>query len=158
MTEWFQSLAPRERWLVSAGAVICVLLGFLTFVWDPLVERHTRASSAIERKLELLSNAARIAPNSAGSSDPAADRGSQSLTLIVANTANANGLGTAYRSSSPTGNEGIRVNLENASFDALVAWLGQLASVHGLAVTQARITDRSEAGRVDVSLVLARGS
>jgi type II secretory pathway component PulM len=90
-------------------------------------------------------------------SQPSGPASQNSLTLIVANTANNSGLGTAYKSSSPTSTDGIRVNFENASFDDLVRWLGILASAHNLRVTQARMTDRSDSGRVDASFVLQRG-
>ena len=39
MREWFDSLAPRERFILSLGAVGAVLIVVWGFVWVPLHDR-----------------------------------------------------------------------------------------------------------------------
>ena len=67
------------------------------------------------------------------------------------------GLGNAYRSSSPFGADGLRVSLENASFDQTVSWLGRLQAECGIEVDSGSFTNRPEPGRVDASIALERG-
>ncbi|MEL7311976.1 MAG: type II secretion system protein GspM [Pseudomonadota bacterium] len=157
MNEWFQSLQKREQVVLASAAVILVVLGIYLYVIEPVMISHDAKIREVDNKIELIGDADRYLASRGGSSTTGTTGGSQdSLTLIVANTANANGLRTAYRSSSPTGNDAIRVNFENAGFDDLVRWLGILSNAHGLNVSQARMTDRSETGRVDASFVLQR--
>ncbi|MEL6300535.1 MAG: type II secretion system protein GspM [Pseudomonadota bacterium] len=158
MREWFDTLQRREQVLVSTAAVVAIATAIYLFALEPVMVNHERSEIAVERKERLIASADRLIASRGGTPVAGASTGAGgSLTLIVANTANANGLSNAYRSSSPTANDGIRVNFENAAFDDLVRWLGILANAHGLRVTQARMTDRSETGRVDASLVLQRG-
>ncbi|MEL7025224.1 MAG: type II secretion system protein GspM [Pseudomonadota bacterium] len=158
MSEWFQSLQKREQILVVSAGVILTVLGIYLYVIEPVMLKHDAKAREVENKIELIGDADRYLASRGGSTaSPTGGGAEDSLTLIVANTARANGLGSAYTSSSPTGNDAIRVNFENAGFDDLVRWLGILSNAHNLNVSQARMTDRSEVGRVDASFVLQRG-
>lgn len=158
MKAWFESLQQREQLLVSVAAIVIVICGFYVFVYEPIIDGHAEADRRVASKLRMIADADRVLAERGGQSVTTVASGApDSLTLVIANTANTNGLGSAYRSSSPTANDGIRVNFENAAFDDLVRWLGVLANAHGLTVDSARITDRRESGRVDASFTLQRG-
>lgn len=159
MRAWFESLQAREQRLLLAGGAIVVLTLFWLFVWDPIAVGSARAIDDVERKQQLLERARRtlstatpaaVAPDAPGAC-------TQSLTLLVANTVRDAGLGNAYRSSSPFGTDGLRVQLENASFDQAVAWLGRLQAECGIEVESGSFTNRSDPGRVDASIALERG-
>lgn len=157
MRAWFAGLQRREQRVLILGAVVVSITLVYMLVWDPLTRGYDLARADVERKSLLLSEARRTlvrapAQPSAGNR-PAS---TQSLTLLVANTVNTAGLSQAYRSSSPTGSDELRVAFENASFDILVDWLGQLQSAHGVIVTSGSFSDRNESGRVDASIVLQR--
>ncbi|MEL6870187.1 MAG: type II secretion system protein GspM [Pseudomonadota bacterium] len=158
MKQWYASLLPREQRIIAIGAVIVVLTLAYMFVWEPLVDGHRMASEDVERKTLLLEQGRRAAaqtPIFEGLDDGVVRTPTQSLTLLVATSVNANGLGNAYRSSSPSPN-GIRVSLENASFDAMITWLAQLDNDNRVVVTAGNISDRPQSGRVDASIVLER--
>ncbi|MEM6819653.1 MAG: type II secretion system protein GspM [Pseudomonadota bacterium] len=158
MREWFESLQRREQVLVSTAALVAVVTAVYVFVLEPVMINHERSEIAVERKERLIASADRVIASRGGAPVTSAGGGAEgSLNLIIASTVNASALNTAFRSSTPTANDSIRVNFENAAFDDIVRWLGILANAHGLRVTQARMTDRSETGRVDASLVLQRG-
>ncbi|MCO6413706.1 MAG: type II secretion system protein M, partial [Thiogranum sp.] len=40
MKDWFLGLEPRERKLVTAGAVVLVLLLLYVLVWEPVVGKY----------------------------------------------------------------------------------------------------------------------
>ena len=156
MREWFESLQRREQVLVSTAALVAVVTAVYVFVLEPVMINHERSEIAVERKERLIASADRLIASRGGA--PVTSAGAEgSLHLIIASTVNSSALNTALRSSTPTANDSIRVNFENAAFDDIVRWLGILANAHGLRVTQARMTDRSETGRVDASLVVHRG-
>jgi type II secretory pathway component PulM len=76
--------------------------------------------------------------------------------VLVDRTARAAGLGGALRDQSPTG-QGVRLRIEGASFDVVVAWLGTLQSQYGVAIQAAMINGVSP-GVVNANLTLTRPS
>lgn len=155
MKLWFFSLQPRERVMVAAGTFVVLLTALYMLIWEPLQVGHQRAVEDIDRKTRLVNQARVLLPSDSGPSGPTRDR-NQSLTVLVATTVNANGLANAYKSSSPSGNNGLRVSLENASFDAILTWLSVLESEYSIRVDASSVTRRPQAGRVDASIVLSR--
>ncbi len=157
MKQWFETLQQREQRIILLGAVVVIITLLYMFVWEPLTNGYETAKADVERKTLLLSDARRnLTPTPTGGGSVQGRTSTQSLTLLVANTVNTAGLGQAYKSSSPTGNDELRVALENASFDVLVTWLGQLQSAHSVIVTSGSFSNRNESGRVDASIVLQR--
>lgn len=159
MRAWFESLQVREQRLLIGGGVVLVLTLFWLFVWDPIAVGSARAVEDVERKQRLLERARRTLTAAAPAAVTPGATGAcaQSLTLLVANTVRDAGLGNAYRSSSPFGTDGLRVSLENASFDLTVTWLGRLQTECGIEVDSGSFTNRTEPGRVDASIALERG-
>ncbi|MFK8053528.1 MAG: type II secretion system protein GspM [Woeseiaceae bacterium] len=156
MNQWLASLQPRERVMVVVGAIAVIITLLYLVVWEPLQIGHQQALDDIDRKSSLVSQARTVLP--AGrpvSSGPGDTQTSdQSLTSLIVKTVTSSGLASAYKSSSPSGNDGLRVSLENASFDAIVGWLGVLESQHGIAVDASSVTRRPQDGRVDASIVV----
>lgn len=158
MKDWFASLQVRERRLLIGGAAVLAIAAFWLFAWDPVMTGSARAAVDVERKQQLLERARRtlaVADNGAAAV-PVSPACTQSLTLLVANTVRDAGLSNAYRSSSPFGDDGLRVSLENASFDQTVRWLGRLRGECGITVDSGSFTKRTEPGRVDASIALER--
>lgn len=159
MRAWFDSLAPREQLLVAlAGALTVVVLIYLA-VWLPLSTGSARLESRVEDNRLLLAELrqlqGRVSPPSSGSATGAQSRG-QSLVVIVDSTVRQRGLGTALKRSQPTDGNAIRVVFENAAFDTLIEWLGQLSTQHTIEIESASFSNRSERGRVDSTLTLER--
>ena len=68
------------------------------------------------------------------------------------------GLGSAIRDQSPSGEHGLRLRLEAASFDVLIAWLASLQQQHGVSVDAATIDAGTAPGLVNASLTLVHGA
>ena len=159
MRDWFANLQVREQRLLIGGAVVLAITAFWLFAWDPVMTGTARAIDDNERKTQLLERARRtltVAGTGATEGARVPPSCTQSLTLLVANTVRDAGLSNAYRSSSPFGNDGLRVSLENASFDQTVQWLGRLRGECGIIVDSGSFTKRTEPGRVDASIALER--
>ncbi|MEO0576928.1 MAG: type II secretion system protein GspM [Pseudomonadota bacterium] len=158
MKQWFEGLLPREQRMVAGGSVVVVLTLLYMLIWEPLTTGKAELREDIAYKTTLLEQGRRaLATQPTFSDDLRVDSTpTQSLTLLVENTVSANNLLNAYRNSSPSANDGIRVSLENASFDAMISWLGQLGNANNVVVTAGSISDRRETGRVDASIVLER--
>jgi general secretion pathway protein M len=156
MKDWFLALAPRERLLVSIGAALVVVMLVWGLLLAPLFGATSAAASRVETKRDLLgflySAAAELkaAPRASAARPDLAD---QSLVVIVDRSAREAGLGAALVRNQPVGEDGIRVRLENASFDVLAHWLAALNSGTGLAIESASFDRTPDDGHVNASLV-----
>lgn len=155
MKEWLDSLEPRERLTLLAGAVI---LG-LTLVWVLLIsplyisagDRATQFSELqrdISRARELRSQIQRAGN---GGSRP---QTSQPLMITLERSAREFGL--QVDRSRPMDAATVRVNFESAPFDTLVQWMGVLQSRHGLLIDIASLDRLDTAGMVDAQLTVKR--
>ena len=160
MKDWYLGLESRERLMVAVGGVVVLL----ALVWGLLINPVYSASAAAERRIEtkretlvfLRSAAAELA----GAADlPAArpDLAGQSLVVIIDRSARQAGLGAALTNNQPIGEDGIRVRLESASFEAVARWLAAIDQGSGLSIESASFDRAPEPGRVNASLTLRQG-
>lgn len=158
MKDWFEGLAPREQMLVALAGVLTVIVVIYLAVWLPLERANARLETRVESQRELVTELrqlrGRVSAPEAGGAATGGD--GQSLVVVVDSTVRQRGLGTALKRSQPLDGDSIRVNFENVAFDALVEWLGQLASRHGIEIGAASFSSRAEPGRVDATLTLER--
>ena len=159
MRDWLESLAPRERIFVLAGAFAVVITLLWLLIWEPLDSGHeqrTESVSTWERSLAELkrvpdaTNAGRRSPTITGCLD-------QTPVVIVDRTLRSRSLDRALKRSQPAGN-GIRVEFENVAFDDLVLWLGDLSTQCAMEVQAGTLSTaaRSAPGRINANLTLER--
>ena len=160
MIDWLESLEERERILVltAAGFLVFALLYF--GVWLPLDRGHRDAAEGVD---VWRSSLAQLRPlrgqiqNPTTGSTPVGGQ-NQSLVVIIDNTLRQRDLYGSLQRSQPTSANGIRVELENAAFDDLMLWLGDLGNSHGMQLQSGNFS-RSPGdtrGRVNSSLTLER--
>jgi general secretion pathway protein M len=156
MRDWFESLASRERLIVSAGTGVVAVILFWSIVLAPLASGVDRMNTRIESKRASLSwmQTAAAEIRSAGDVSTAAGDPDQSLVVVIDRTARQSGIGESLTRNQPVGEDGIRVRLEGAPFDVVTQWLGQLQAGHGLALESATFERGSANGTVTVSLML----
>jgi len=156
LREWFDKLAPRERWLVLAAAAfaICALVYALGI--QPLFAARGRAAAELENRRSLLSDieqvARRFGPQDA-STGPVPANG-ESLVVVIDRSTRDRGLGAYLKRNQPEGANGVRLRLESVPFDELTAWLVNIQSQHGLSAASATFDPSGEPGRVNSNLVL----
>jgi general secretion pathway protein M len=152
---WLAGLSTRERNLVylAAGLLAATLLYLLLVM--PLNGMHRRLESRVERKSADLAWMKQVAPQvataAAAGSAPAS---TESLVVLVDRSARAAGLGSAVRDQSPSGARGLRLRLEAAPFDVMVAWLATLREQHGVEVESASVDSTPAPGLVNASITL----
>ena len=161
MKDWIGSLEPRERLLVGTAAA-CVVFAALWFgLWLPLGEGHRAALERVDvwqRSLSAL-RPMRGLVQAANNGQPAVAGQNQSLVVIVDNSLRQRGLTGALQRSQPTpSGDGIRVEFENAAFDDLMLWLGDLHRQYGLEVESGNfsVASSDSPGRVNSSVTLQR--
>jgi len=158
--DWYLGLEPRERRMVAIGAVVVLLALVWGLLVNPVYSAAAAAERRIETKRETLAFLRSAAAELAGATHLPADRpdlAGQSLVVIIDRSARQAGLGAALTNNQPVGEDGIRVRLEGASFEAVARWLAALNQASGLAIESASLDRAPEAGRVNASLTLRQG-
>lgn len=159
MKDWFNSLAQRERTMVSVAAVVILLaLGYVA-AWSPLSSRVARLEKSVEERQAVkqwMEQAAVEANQLRGAAGATGGDEHRSLLAVVDQTAKQSQLASAVKRIEPEGQEVVRVSLERASFDDLVLWLGSLQRTFAVRVADVSIERQAETGRVNARLTLKR--
>jgi type II secretory pathway component PulM len=155
MREWFFSREPRERVVLAIGAAATLLLIGYGLVWKPLADGSEALHLDVAAKSRLLVDLERAAAVAPVEQAPRAGS-DQSLVVLVDRTAQRHGLAGALTRTRPDGTTGINVTLQNAAFDALLAWLITRERDHGVSVESASVTSSRQQGLVNGQLLLRR--
>lgn len=159
LRRWLGGLAPRERNAVYlAASLLLVALVYLVVVL-PVTSAATRRAARIEQKTADLAWMREVTPQVMAATAAGGGAASgESLVVLVDRTGREAGLGNAIRDQSPSGENGLRLRLEAASFDVLVTWLASLQQQHGVRVDAATIDAAGAPGLVNASLTLIHGN
>lgn len=160
LTAQYDHLPRRDQQALIVLA-IAVLVGILYFaIWRPAVSFHDSAVNERENAEQLLawldanrSSLQRISggtEQASGNADRPAD--GRALMALVTRTAGESGL--ALQRFEPSGEDAIRVWLEQVPFERVSGWLERLNSENGVQIEQASMDRQSEPGLVSVRLTL----
>lgn len=160
MKDWFETLEVREQLFVGGGAIFVAITIIYFAIWMPLDRKQSAIVAninALERSIAEL-KPLKVALSSTGNTQANTQTGNQSLVVIVDTTLRERGLYNSLQRSQPTRDNGIRVEFENAAFDDLVLWLGDVGGRHGLQVISGSFSAPAQEplGRVNASLTLER--
>ncbi len=157
--QWFDKLAPRERWMVMAGGLFALAaLIFALGIW-PIYQARDAAMERVAEQRRLLTDIEQVARRFGPQSGPSAQApvSGESVIVQVDRSTRERGLSSYLKRNQPEGNGGVRLRLENAPFDDLLLWLSDLQSRQGLAAVSATFDPAGEPGRVNANLVLDSG-
>ncbi len=160
LTAQYDQLPRRDQQALMVLA-IAVFLGILYFgVWRPAVSYNEIALNSRENAEELLawltanqqSLQALSGGVSGGSTNVDKPRNGRALMALVTRSAGESGL--SLQRFEPSGEDAIRVWLEQVPFSEVSSWLEMLNIDHGVEIEQASIDRQSEPGLVSVRLTL----
>jgi general secretion pathway protein M len=151
---WLGGLSERERRMVTWGGLGAAVLIFLGAIVLPLYTAAARVESRVEQKRQDLEWMRGVAPELRAAGPASAAGQGQSLIVIVDESARTAGLGSALTGTQPSGTGGVRVRLEGAVFDTVVAWLANLEQQYGLRIESATIDRGAQSGVVNASVIL----
>jgi general secretion pathway protein M len=161
MRSWFDALEEREKILVLTAAAFVLFAVFWFGVWAPLDSGQKSTAARVDTwKLSL----AELRPlkgqiQASATGQPVQAGQNQSLVVIVDNTLRQRGLYNSLQRSQPTpAGNGIRVEFENAAFDDMMLWLGDVNRQYGLQVQSGSfsIAAGENPGRVNSTVTLER--
>lgn len=159
LKEWYSGLQPRERMVMTAGAVLVALTAIYIFALGPFYAAAAAREASVSKKQADLAWMRSVAGEmqALGANQPmVAAPTDESLVVLVDRTAREAGLSSALTGQTPNGETGIRVRLESAAFDRAMMWLGNLELSHRIAIESATFDRTATPGLVNINLVLNR--
>lgn len=155
----FDQLPRRDQQgLVIIG--IALLLGLLYFaVWRPVTGFHAEALADHEQARSLVTwmESNRAAIQQLAENRPSArpaTRISSSRELMSLVTSSASEAGIKLQRFEPSGENAIRLWLEDVPFNSVAAWLEQLTGEHGIVIDQAALDRADKPGMISARLTL----
>ena len=161
MKAWFMGLAPRERFMVSAATAFVSLVLIYLVVWLPLASHTARLEQGVAEQQALkqwMQRAAAEARQLRGSAAATGGDAGRSLLAVVDETAKQAKLGPAVKRIQPEGQDLVRVSLEQAPFDDVVAWLAGLQQTQGVSVVDATLDRQPASGLVNARITLRKAA
>jgi general secretion pathway protein M len=154
LVSWYQGLAPRDQRILRLGGIAALLLLCVALIL-PMQRNLWAARSRVKTKQTDLTWMRSVAPTLAAAGPMAsAPETQESLVVLVDRSARESGLGQALTGSQPSGKGALRVQVEKAEFNLLVAWLARLSNQHGITVESATVDGLGESGQVNAAVVL----
>ena len=158
MKDWLAGLEPRERMLVyAAAAVVGVILVYAIFI-QPLYSKYDKLVDSVEQQRETVQwmqqNAVTIRQLKGAGTAAGEGLAGRSLLSVADSEARSARLGPALKRVEPEGSDAVRVWLDGASFDELVAWLEVMSSRYGADVDTITLERAEGAGLVNARLTL----
>jgi general secretion pathway protein M len=150
----WEALGTRERRVASALAVAFGVALFYLLLWSPvesgLAKARTRLASAQAQLARVQEQANRVAkvratPRVAPPANPA---------VALGQAAERHGLREQLKRVDAEGVGAVRVQIEGASFTALIAWLIELQEQTGLRAESATLERHANPGTVNARLLL----
>ena len=142
--------------MLLGGGIVGIVIILWGGLWHPLTTGALELSAAVDSKRSLLASLQRARAVTVQSGMPVSSAAGQSLVLLVDQTHRSFGLEGTLTRNQPDGTDGIRVTFQNASFDALIAWLGALQANYGTSVDATTIDGARMPGIVNATVVLRR--
>lgn len=163
MNQWWAGLAQRERRLVIIGAIAVFITLMYLLVVEPFVTHVKELDTSVSQQTELLQwmrnseqQVSRLRANSGSTKQVTSGGGS--LLALVDQTAKRSKLGAAIKRVEPEGGQGVRLWLEQASFDNVLLWLAQIKQTHGVEVSRISVEQPDSPGIVNARISLQRGA
>lgn len=157
MSEWWQSLIPRERLLVSVmgGMVVLAMM-----YWLLLMPLFVGASDYRERVKTAESDLAwmkKMAPKIAA--EPVRSGPQPGDTLISIVDKSTRQLDLTTQSAQMVGTDKLRVQLNQSSFDTLVKWFGVLQSNYGVLIDTASFSrEEDKIGTINATVTVQKAT
>lgn len=159
LTARYDQLNRRDQQALLLLVVALLLAVLYLAVWKPAADFRDRAVASRDNAIALVTwirSNEQALENLAeqrrrGQSEAAPEDGRQLMSRV---TGSAREAGLSLQRFEPSGDNAMRVWLEDAPFNQVARWLEELVGEHGITIDQASV-DRADApGRVGVRLTL----
>ena len=154
----YQQLEQRQQYLVIAVAVALTIFLFMTLVYRPLstsLESERAAYYSQTQLRDWMQSKVTQLKNQAKPTAGANNRGSQSATVLINQTASKNSIQISR--SQPRSNNQYQIWLDKVTFNQLMVWLTDLQNDYGIHVHSINVSKAESDGQVRVNLTFQDG-
>lgn len=154
------NLNPRERNALVIGGIILGVLLIYTVLWAPFSNKVEKLEHTVQeqRALQLWINTASAEAQrlraTKSTHSTAQNIAGQSLLSVVDQAAKQDRLGSALKRIEPEGAAKVRVWIEQAPFDDVVLWMGNLQNTYGVRVTNVSIDRQGTSALVNARITV----
>ena len=152
----YYSLPQRDRMMLNILAVFFAIVVLIYGVVIPASEYSAEADKVYQKNLAdlqwLKSKVPEIRASKSGRQTKSA--AGKSMLSIAASTSKKQKI--VFKRTEPEGENGLRIWLENVSFNDTILWLDTLNSQYGFGVKQVNIDRQDIPGTANMKLVLYR--
>ena len=153
----YEMLGARDRLALKWMAVALVVAIFYFAAWQPAYQYKINAQADLKQNQTLLalvaSNRDALSHIAKQSQKNRSSLDSQQLVSSVTNLAKRNGV--LLKRFEPSGDNKLKVWLDNASFDKVVSWLATMKQTLNITVEQISIEKDEAPGLVSARLTLS---
>lgn len=152
---FWRRLAPREQRALRVLALVLALLLCYLAIWAPLQRSLARLRTDVPRQaseLAVMRAQAALVEELRRQPAPAAPVGG--LSGLVERSSAAHGLRPALTRVDVEGANGVRVQVDGASFTGLLVWLAELQQQNAVRIESATFDAHTTVGSVSARLLL----
>lgn len=153
----WESLGERDRLILKVMTVVLVALVLYLGVWAPAQNFMAEQRSTLQTNKDLLAlvqtNKPALVRSARNNAQSGAGLDSQQLVSTVTNLARKEGL--SLKRFEPSGEQKVKVWIEDAPFDKLVSWLSELERNLKVRVEQISVEKDEAEGLVSARLTLS---
>lgn len=160
MKEWWQARTSQEHMALIIGTAAVLLLLLFLLLWRPfnqalekkalVVESQQVTLSWMQDNLDLIKRLRRQQKASGAGSNEA-------LLTLVDRTAKKSEIRQQIQRIKPQGDNAVQLWIEQAPFDTVIEWLGQLTQTYAIEIDSLSVDRQDKPGLVNARLVLQRG-
>ena len=156
MNEFLARLGARDRMMLFAGGGILLVALLYGLGWRPISHRVAELRTAVgeQTALEKWMQSAVSEVKQLRGSQGANPVERQSLLSLADRTARQGGIGPAVRRVEPEGSDKVRVQLEQAAFDDIMAWIESLVGQYHVRIDSVAVEGRDQPGLVNARIVI----
>ena len=159
MSNWYNSLSPRERALVTYGLIAVLALMLWLFAIKPLYFNQIKLKKVISQQKVTLATmqdqSAEIKLLQLQISTKPQISGTQNPQQIIERSLQTWRLKTVLDRMQSQGSNGVRLILKNANADRVMRFLHELESKHSLAITNLAVdSNNKDVGLADFRLTI----
>ena len=157
MKDWFKELEQRERLMVIIAAVLVALFLLYSLFLSPMLSKYQALRENVvsqEEDLQWMRTAvAEVRALRGATVRGGQSLGGRSLLSIVDESARSSGLGQQIKRIEPDGNKGVKIWFEQADFDKMIVWLGNLTRSYMIETSNVTIEPQAP-GSVNARIIL----
>jgi general secretion pathway protein M len=159
MKEWWQSKTPQEHMAMIIGAAAILLLLIYLLMWRPFMQSMDKKALLVESQqvtLKWMQDNLELVQSLRSQQRGRGATSNEALLTLVDRTAKKIQLRQQIQRIKPQGDDAVQLWIEQAPFDTIIKWLGQLTHTHALNIDSLTIDKQDKPGLVNARLVLQR--